>query len=43
MAAYYYLGGGGNDICIYKELLKSHIKVEIHPDPNVHLGFISQE
>lgn len=41
MVAYYYLGE--NDICIriYKELLKSYIKVEIHPDPNVYLGFIS--
>lgn len=39
MAAYYYLGK--NDICIYKELLKSYIKVEIHPDPNEYLGFMS--
>lgn len=42
MAADYYLEKK-NDIRIYKELLKSYINIEIHPDPNVRSGFISEE
>lgn len=41
MAADYYLEK--NDSCLYEELLKSYINIEIHPDPNVCSGFISEE
>lgn len=32
-----------NDICTYKELLKSYINIAIHQDPQVCSGFISEE